>query len=162
MISKLSISDLDCIFKIVNIASIAYKGVIPTDRYKQPYMSKLELEQEIEDGVVFYGFFKETKIIGVMGIQQVNKVTLIRHAYVIPEYQKIGVGRSLLKHLMELSRTKKVYVGTWQVASWAIRFYEKNGFVLVSTEEKNDLLSRYWKIPKRQIETSVVLKYKNR
>lgn len=160
MICKLSVSNLDCIFKIVNKASIVYKGVIPDDRYKQPYMSKVELEQEIDDGVVFYGFFKHSKIVGVMGIQQVKDVTLIRHAYVIPECQNMGVGRSLLKYLMGLSKTKNVFVGTWQAASWAIRFYEKNGFVLVSKKEKDDLLTRYWKIPKRQIETSVVLKLK--
>ena len=161
MISKLSFYELDRIIKIVNKASIAYKGVIPTDRYKQPYLSRAEVAKEIEDGVIFFGFLKESKIIGVMGIQQVKDVTLIRHAYVVPEYQNLGVGRSLLKHLMGLSRTKNVFVGTWQAASWAISFYEKNGFILVSKKEKNDLLSRYWKIPKRQIETSVVLKYKN-
>lgn len=162
MISKLSISNLDCIFKIVNTASVAYMGVIPNDRYKKPYMSKVELKKEMGDGVVFYGFFKQSKIIGIMGIQQVKDVTLIRHAYVIPMYQKMGIGRLLLKYLLGLSKTKRVFVGTWLAASWAIRFYENNGFMLVSKEKKDNLLSRYWKIPKRQIETSVVLEYKVR
>ena len=158
MISELSSSHFQCILDIINKAALVYKGVIPTDRYKNPYMSAEELEFEISDGVKFFGWIEKLDIAGVMGIQAVLDVTLIRHAYVTPEYQKKGIGTRLLKYLVGLTKTSDVLVGTWQAARWAIRFYEKHGFNLVSQKEKDFLLRKYWKLPDRQIETSVVLK----
>jgi len=158
MIRKLSPSDLDPILKVINNAARAYKGVIPDDLWKEPYMSREELRREIDSGVEFYGWFEGNSLIGVMGIQFVGDVTLIRHAYVLPEHQRRGIGSSLLKHLIGLAKTPEILVGTWANATWAIRFYEKHGFKLVPPEEKDKLLRKYWNIPERQIETSVVLK----
>ena len=145
---------------VVNDASIAYKGKIPTDRWKIPYMAAKELKGEIRRGVKFYGLKEKGALIAAMGIQRVNDVTLIRHAYVATSHQRIGLGEKLLNHLLSLVQTSKVYVGTWEAAGWAIKFYEKHGFQLVSKEEKNKLLKKYWCIPERQIETSVVLELK--
>jgi GNAT superfamily N-acetyltransferase len=147
--------------EIINRAAVVYKGVIPDDRWKEPYMSAKELKEEIDNGVKFYGWFEESNLLGVMGIQTVIDITLIRHAYVAPVYQNRGIGTKLLGYLLRLTKTSKVFVGTWQAAGWAIRFYEKHGFELVSKGEKDYLLGNYWKIPNRQIETSVVLKLKN-
>jgi GNAT superfamily N-acetyltransferase len=158
MISELSTFHLRTILEIINSAAVVYKGVIPDDRWKEPFMSAKELKEEIADGVKFFGWIIESAIVGVMGIQQVKHITLIRHAYVTPKLQNKGVGTKLLKYLIGLTKTSEVLVGTWKAASWAICFYEKHGFELVSKKEKNDLLGRYWKIPDRQIETSVVLK----
>ena len=158
MFSELSTSHIKCILEIINEAAIVYKGVIPDDRYKEPYMSAKELIEEIADGVRFFGFFEDSIFVGVMGIQEVREIILIRHAYVAPKYQNNGIGRKLLRYLIGLTKTSEVLVGTWEAASWAINFYEKNGFKLVSKKEKDDLLRRYWNIPIRQIETSVVLK----
>ena len=121
-------------------------------------MSAEELRKEIESGVEFYGWLEENVLVGVMGIQLVNDVTLIRHAYVLRDHQRRGIGENLLDYLVSLARTCEVLVGTWEAAHWAIRFYEKHGFKLVSKEEKDRLLRKYWNIPERQIETSVVLK----
>lgn len=162
MIRELSSSHFHCILDIINKAALVYKGVIPNDRYKNPYMSAEELEFEIGDGVRFFGWIEQLDIVGVMGIQAVMDITLIRHAYVTPEYQKKGIGTGLLKYLLGLTKTADVFVGTWQAAIWAIRFYEKRGFKLVSQKEKDFLLRKYWKLPDRQIETSVVLKLKKR
>jgi GNAT superfamily N-acetyltransferase len=158
MISKLFPSDFDDILTVVNDAAQAYKGVIPADRWKEPYMPAEELRQEVEDGVEFCGWTEKGVLIGVMGIQQVRDVTLIRHAYVLTSYQRAGIGKKLLNCLLSLARTSDVLVGTWETAWWAIRFYEKHGFRLVSEEEKNRLLREYWGIPERQVDTSVVLK----
>ena len=155
---KLTNSDSDAILNVVNNAAQAYRCVIPRDRWKEPYMPAEELNKEIEDGVEFYGWQEDSVLVGVMGIQPVRNVTLIRHAYVLPSYQRRGIGEKLLKHLLSLVKTSEVLVGTWEVAGWAIRFYEKHGFKLVSKREKNRLLRKYWNIPERQIETSVVLK----
>ena len=162
MIRELSSSHFQSILEIINKAALVYRGVIPDDRYKTPYMSDEELEFEIEDGVRFFGWIEQSKVVGVMGIQFVADVTLIRHAYVFPKYQKKGIGTILLRHLLGLTKTRDVLVGTWIDAMWAIRFYEKQGFELVSQNEKDFLLRKYWKIPDRQIETSVVLKFKRK
>jgi GNAT superfamily N-acetyltransferase len=158
MIGKLQPSEFDAILNVVNDAAQAYKGVIPEDRWKEPYMPAEELKQEVESGVEFYGWKENGALIAVMGIQLVNDVTLIRHAYVRTDHQRRGIGEKLLKHLLGLARTSEVLVGTWEAAYWAIRFYEKHGFKLTSKEEKDRLLRKYWNIPERQIETSVVLK----
>jgi GNAT superfamily N-acetyltransferase len=160
MICRLLPSEFDAILNVVNDAAQAYKGVIPQDRWKEPYMPASELEQEIAGGVEFYGWKENSALTAVMGIQLVNDVTLIRHAYVVTAYQRRGLGERLLRHLMSLARASTVLVGTWEAAYWAVRFYEKHGFTLVSKEEKDRLLRKYWGIPERQVETSVVLRLK--
>jgi N-acetylglutamate synthase-like GNAT family acetyltransferase len=149
-------SDFKDIYAIVNDAASAYKGIIPADRWQEPYMSEEELQTQIEDGVQFWCYFEDSQLIGVMGIQDKPDVTLIRHAYVRTTARNKGIGSKLLKHLSELT-TKPILIGTWADASWAIDFYFKHGFTLVSFEEKERLLRKYWSIPLRQIETSVVL-----
>jgi GNAT superfamily N-acetyltransferase len=144
------------ILAIVNAAAEAYRGVIPADRWHEPYMAADELDREIAAGVAFWGFEEDGELVGVMGIQQVREVDLIRHAYVRPGRQRGGVGGALLRHLCERA-TRPMLVGTWAAAGWAIRFYERHGFELVSPERKAELLRSYWSIPERQIETSVVL-----
>jgi GNAT superfamily N-acetyltransferase len=158
MIRKLKSAEFNSVLHVVNDAAEAYRGVIPEDRWKEPYMSAEELKGEIESGVEFYGWIEYDVLVAVMGIQRVNDVTLIRHAYVLKSLQRRGIGEKLLKHLLSLARTTEVLVGTWEAAYWATRFYEKHGFKLVSKEEKDKLLRKYWNIPERQIETSVVLK----
>jgi GNAT superfamily N-acetyltransferase len=144
------------ILAVVNNAAEAYRGVIPDDCWHEPYMDSRELDGEIADGVAFWGYEADGVLIGVMGIQAVDDVDLIRHAYVLPASQRHGVGGALLLHLRRLS-TRRMLVGTWAAADWAIRFYRRNGFELVSPERKTVLLRTYWNIPDRQIETSVVL-----
>jgi GNAT superfamily N-acetyltransferase len=151
-------SDFNAILEVINDAAQAYKGVIPDDRWKKPYMSAEELAEEIEAGVQFFGQMKGERLLGVAGIQALKDTTLIRHAYVLPAFQRKGIGTRLLKYLMGLAGTDEALVGTWADATWAIRFYEKHGFELVSPEEKDRLLRAYWSIPDRQIETSVVLR----
>ena len=158
MICQLSTEDTVAILNVVNNAAVAYKGKIPKDMWKEPYMSEEELKKEIQGGVKFYGFKKNGDLAAVMGIQPVRDVTLIRHAYVCPAWQRRGLGQKLLLHLLGLAPTRQIYVGTWEAARWAVKFYEKNGFQLSSTDEKNRLLKTYWSISKRQVETSVVLK----
>jgi GNAT superfamily N-acetyltransferase len=150
--------DFEDIFHVINDAAKVYEGVIPSDMWQQPYMPRLELKGEVEAGVRFYGWFDGGGLVGVMGIQRVRDVTLIRHAYVLTEHQRSGIGGRLLAHLKELAETPTLLVGTWAAATWAVRFYEKHGFHLVSEQEKNRLLRGYWRIPERQVETSVVLK----
>jgi GNAT superfamily N-acetyltransferase len=144
------------ILAIVNAAAEAYRGVIPPDRWHDPYMPAGELDGEIAAGVAFWGYEADGALLGVMGIQPVDDVTLIRHAYVAPGRQRSGVGGALLDHLIATA-TQPLLVGTWAAAEWAIRFYERHGFVLVSPERKTELLRTYWTIPDRQVETSVVL-----
>jgi N-acetylglutamate synthase-like GNAT family acetyltransferase len=156
MIRKCTESDVKTIFDIINDAAIAYKGTIPGDRWHEPYMPAEEIRQEIEAGVIFWGFEKAGDLLGVMGIQDKGDVALIRHAYVRTRSRKQGIGENLLLHLEGLTE-KPILVGTWQAASWAISFYQKNGYTLVSKTEKKRLLQKYWSIPERQIETSVVL-----
>jgi GNAT superfamily N-acetyltransferase len=160
VICRLQPSDFPSILHVVNDAAEAYKGIIPEDRWKEPYMSDEELRGEIESGVEFYGWVEDDVLVAVMGIQLVNDVTLVRHAYVLTNRQRRGIGEKLFKHLISLARTSEVLVGTWEAAYWAIRFYEKHGFKLVSREEKDRLLRKYWDIPERQVETSVVLELK--
>ena len=148
--------DIEQILAIINDGARAYKGVIPEDRWTEPYMSRERLQVELDDGVMFWGYEEFTTLVGVMGLQPVCDVTLIRHAYVRMSSQRRGIGAQLLSHLRELAKGP-VLIGTWADAIWAIRFYEKNGFRRVSAEEKDLLLKRYWSIPERQIETSVVL-----
>jgi GNAT superfamily N-acetyltransferase len=144
------------ILAIVNAAAEAYRGVIPEDRWHEPYMDAAELDREIAAGVAFWGYEEHGELVGVMGIQPVGDVDLIRHAYVRPGRQRGGIGGALLAHLRD-EASRPMLVGTWATAEWAIRFYERHGFELVSPERKALLLERYWDIPERQIETSVVL-----
>jgi GNAT superfamily N-acetyltransferase len=144
------------ILEIINDAAQAYRGVIPADRWHEPYMQAAELAHQIESGVEFWGYAQRNELSGVMGIQHVRDVTLIRHAYVRTASRNRGIGTALLAHLRTLT-SEPVLIGTWAAAGWAIRFYEKHGFALVGGEEKNLLLRRYWSIPERQAETSVVL-----
>ena len=144
------------ILAIVNAAAEAYRGVIPSDRWHEPYMDLRELDGEIAGGVAFWGYEADGALVGVMGIQPVDAADLIRHAYVRPGSQRQGVGAALLLHLRHLT-DRRMLVGTWAAADWAIRFYRRYGFELVSPERKTELLETYWNIPERQIETSVVL-----
>ena len=144
------------ILAIINAASEAYRGVIPADRWHEPYMAASELDDEIAAGVDFWVCEADGAIVGTMGIQPVLDVDLIRHAYVLPGNQRSGVGGALIGHLRALS-ARRMLVGTWSAAEWAIRFYQRHGFQLVSPETKIELLRTYWTIPDRQIETSVVL-----
>ena len=153
-------SDFKDIFDIINDAASAYKGIIPTGRWHEPYMSEQELKAQIEDGIKFWCYIDNDNIIGVMGIQDRSDVTLIRHAYVRTTARNKGVGSKLLNHLSELT-TKPILVGTWADATWAINFYKKYGFELVPIDDKEQLLRKYWTIPLRQIETSVVLASSN-
>jgi GNAT superfamily N-acetyltransferase len=146
----------DDILAIINAAAAAYRGVIPADRWHEPYMPDDELDRECAAGVVFWGYEDRGRLAGIMGLQEVRDVELIRHAYVAPAKQRDGIGGKLVKHLQQIS-TKPMLVGTWAAATWAIRFYERHGFALVSPARKTALLTAYWKIPERQIETSVVL-----
>jgi GNAT superfamily N-acetyltransferase len=159
LIRKIPPSELGSILSVVNDAAQAYKGVIPADMWKEPYMTAQELKEELERGVEFYGYFENERLLGVMGIQPVKDVTLIRHAYVLTDYQRRGIGEKLLKHLIALAQTRDILVGTWTAAWWAVRFYEKNDFQLVPRESRSNL-RQYWSIPDRQAETSVVLKRK--
>jgi len=152
--------DLELIWTIINDGAQAYRGIIPADRWTEPYMSKTKLRHEIEEGVAFWGLEEDGTLVGVMGIQPVQDVTLIRHAYVLTSRQKRGIGGRLLSHLRALT-IDPVLIGTWADAFWAIHFYEQNGFQVVDSKEKVRLLRKYWSIPERQIETSVVLRMRS-
>jgi N-acetylglutamate synthase-like GNAT family acetyltransferase len=156
MIRQCTDADFPAIHRIINEAAQAYNGVIPADCWKEPYMSEGELRHEIAAGVAFWGCEEAGCLVGVMGIQDVKDVTLIRHAYVRPAWQRKGVGGKLLSHLLARS-TRPVLIGTWAAATWAVRFYERHGFRLVSPGEKDRLLRQYWSVPPRQIANSVVL-----
>ncbi len=156
MIRPCTDNDFDSILAIVNDAAQAYKGHIPADRWHEPYMSAEYLRHELDAGVVFWGYEENGKLLGVMGIQDVQDVTLIRHAYVRTAERGKGIGGKLISHLKTLI-TRPALVGTWAAATWAIRFYERHGFRVVTWEEKERLLRKYWNIPERQTETSVVL-----
>jgi N-acetylglutamate synthase-like GNAT family acetyltransferase len=149
-------ADFEGMFEVVNAAAVAYKGVIPADRWHEPYMPRDELRREIEAGVAFWVAEEQGQLLGIMGIQDKGDVALVRHAYVAPNLQRKGVGTTLLRHV-QLLMDKPVLIGTWADAAWAIDFYRRNGFSLVSDEIKNALLRRYWSIPARQVQTSVVL-----
>jgi ribosomal protein S18 acetylase RimI-like enzyme len=156
MIRQCNQQDFETIYSIINEAASSYKAVIPGDRWKVPYMAKEELKHEIDAGVLFWGFEEDSRLIGIMGIQHVQDVTLIRHAYVHPKRQRRGIGKKLLLELCKKS-DRPILIGTWADATWAIRFYEKNGFKRVGEHQKNRLLEKYWSIPARQVVTSVVL-----
>ena len=149
-------ADFAAMLKIINDAAVAYRGVIPADRWHEPYMSANDLEKEIVDGVIFWVAEHEGRLSAVMGIQDKGDVALVRHAYVAPTTQRNGVGTKLLRHVEGLV-DKPILIGTWASASWAIDFYRRNGFTLLPTGQKDRLLQTYWSIPPRQIETSVVL-----
>ncbi|HEX7372215.1 MAG TPA: GNAT family N-acetyltransferase [Thermodesulfobacteriota bacterium] len=148
--------EFEVIYEIINDAARTYRGVIPSDWWKDPYMDREELRHEIHEGVVFWGYQEKGQLLGVMGLQPVQDVTLIRHSYVRTARRNQGIGGKLLSHL-KAQTDRPLLVGTWAAILWAIRFYEKHGFRLVSPEEKNRLLKKYWSIPDRQVDTSVVL-----
>lgn len=156
MIKRCDDSDFQTIWEIINDAASAYKGVIPDDRWHEPYMPQGELREQIEEGVQFWCYVEGKDILGVMGIQDRGLVALIRHAYVRTESRSKGIGGKLLERLVP-SAGKPVLIGTWAAATWAIRFYEKHGFRQVSAAETSALLKEYWNIPERQVETSVVM-----
>jgi N-acetylglutamate synthase-like GNAT family acetyltransferase len=156
MIRRCAEADIPAMFAIINDAAQAYRGVIPADRWHEPYMPEAELRGEIAAGVVFWGMEKAGRLVGVMGLQDMRDVALIRHAYVATAERGKGAGGALLRHLVGQT-DRPVLVGTWAAATWAIRFYERHGFTLTSPAEKDRLLRRYWSIPARQTDTSVVL-----
>jgi GNAT superfamily N-acetyltransferase len=153
-------SDFEEIYEIINDSAEAYRGVIPGDCWHEPYMSRDELSAEIRDGIVFYVAEIQDRLEGVMGIQDKGPVTLIRHAYVRTAARKQGIGTELL-HYLEQGIRNPILIGTWAAADWAVRFYQKNGYRLVTLEEKDRLLKKFWNIPDRQVETSVVLANKH-
>lgn len=154
VIRKCGPEDIEEMYVIINEAAKAYKGVIPPDRYHEPYMPMDELGEEMQR-MTFFGWEENQRLVGGMGFQALEDVTLIRHAYVLPDYQRQGLGSKLLERLKTLTTTPRLLVGTWSDASWAIEFYEKHGFRLLAN--KDELLRAYWDIPERQIETSLVL-----
>jgi N-acetylglutamate synthase-like GNAT family acetyltransferase len=156
MIRPCSKEDFDAIHEIINDAAAAYRGVIPADRWHEPYMGREALAAEMAAGVRFWGWEEAGRLVGVMGIQDVRDVTLIRHAYVRTAQRGGGIGGKLLAHLRSLTE-RPLLIGTWAAARWAIGFYEKHGFRVVGEAEKTALLKKYWSIPDRQVETSVVL-----
>ena len=156
MIAPCTEAHIPALFAVINDAARAYRGHVPADCLHEPYMPEEELRGEIAAGVRFFGWFEDGALLGVMGIQDVQDVALIRHAYVATRARRGGIGGKLLRHLLSLT-DRPVLVGTWRAASWAIDFYARHGFRQVGEAEKNRLLARYWSIPARQIETSVVL-----
>ena len=157
MISECTKSDASKILLIINDASLRYKGIIPDDCWHEPYMSEQVLINEFSDGVRMFGYHHNNKLVGVIGIQEVKDVVLIRHAYTLTSFQSKGTGSALLEYLLKKNQNSRLLVGTWQDAIWAIRFYEKFGFILHAKEQSTLLLKKYWKIPSKQIKNSVVL-----
>ena len=157
MISEYKKTDISKILHIINDASLRYKGIIPDDCWHEPYMSERELVDEFKDGVRMYGYHLNNKLIGVIGIQEVKDVILIRHAYTLTSQQGKGMGSTLLEYLLKKNQNSRLLVGTWQNATWAIRFYEKFDFILHAKEQSTLLLKKYWKISSKQIKNSVVL-----
>ena len=161
MISKYTKNDSSEILYVINDAAIRYKNVIPDNCWHEPYMQERELVDEFEDGVQMFGYLHNNKLIGVIGFQEIKDVVLIRHAYTLTAYQGKGTGSAMLEYLLNKNRNSRLLVGTWKNAKWAIRFYKKFGFILHTKEETTLLLKKYWNIPSKQIENSVVLeKYK--
>ena len=150
-------NDSSKILYVINDAAIKYKGVIPNHCWREPYMSERELVDEFTNRVRMFGFNHNKKLIGVIGIQKIKDVILIRHAYTLTSYQGKGTGSALLKHLLRKNKNSRLLVGTWQKATWAIRFYEKFGFILHTKKQAAQLLKKYWKISLKQINNSVVL-----
>jgi GNAT superfamily N-acetyltransferase len=161
MIIEHTKKDLSRILSVINDAALNYKGIIPDYCWHEPYMLKKELISEFDNGVRMFGYKKDNKLVGVMGIQELKDVTLIRHAYTLTHYQGTGTGSELLKFLLEKNKNSHLLVGTWKSAKWAIKFYEKFGFMVHTAEQSALLLKKYWTIPSKQIENSVVMeKYK--
>ena len=157
MISEYKKTDTSKILYIINNASLRYKGTIPDDCWHEPYMSKQDLIDEFNNGVRIYGYHNNNMLIGVIGIQEVKDVILIRHAYTLTSFQKKGVGSALLEYLLKKNQNSRLLVGTWKNATWAIRFYEKFGFIPHGKEQSTLLLKKYWKVSPKQIKNSVVL-----
>ena len=157
MITEYTKNDLPHILDIINDAARKYKGIIPDDCWHEPYMLEQELLLEFNTGVRMFGVRKDNILVGVMGIQVLETVTLIRHAYTLSAYQGLGIGKALLEYLFAINKSPSLLVGTWQDASWAIRFYINNGFVLHEKKTTDELLQTYWQIPSKQMENSVVL-----
>ena len=157
MITEYTRKNLASILKVINDAALKYKGVIPNDCWHDPYMLGQELINEFDNGVRMFGYDKNNILVGVMGIQELKDVTLIRHAYTLSDCQGIGVGKSLLQYLLKINRGSSLLVGTWKDATWAIRFYMKNDFVLHTRKQTNILLERYWQVTIKQMQNSVVL-----
>ena len=157
MISEYTKSDSSEILYVINDAAIKYKNVIPDNCWHEPYMQERELVDEFKDGVQMFGYLHNNKLIGVIGFQEIKDVVLIRHAYTLTSYQGKGTGSAMLEYLLNKNRNSRLLVGTWKNAKWAIRFYEKFGFILHTKEETILLLKKYWNIPSKQIENSVVL-----
>ena len=157
MIKECTKKNISNILHVINDASLKYKGIIPNDCWHEPYMSEQELIDEFNDGVCMYGYHHNNKLIGVIGVQEVKNVVLIRHAYTLTSYQNKGAGSALLEYLLKKNQNSRLLVGTWKSAAWAIQFYEKFGFILHAKEQSTLLLKKYWKIPSKQIKNSVVL-----
>lgn len=157
MINKYTEKDVNNILNVINDAALKYKGVIPEDSWQEPYMTDQELIDEFANNVRIFGYTVEDKLVGVMGIQELEDVTLIRHAYVFSGHQGMGIGRSLLEYLFQINKSCRLLVGTWEGATWAVRFYLNNGFFLHKRLEIDQLLKKYWEVPKLQMENSVVL-----
>ena len=157
MIKKYTKNDTSKILHIINDASLRYKDIIPDNCWHEPYMLEQELIDEFNDGVRMFGYHHNNKLTGVIGVQEVKDVILIRHAYTLSSYQGKGVGSALLEYLLKKNKNSRLLVGTWKKATWAIRFYEKFGFITHSKDETNLLLKKYWKIPSKQIDNSIVL-----
>ena len=157
MINEYTKKDISKIIHVINDASTIYKGIIPDNCWHEPYMSEQELIDEFDDGVRMFGYHYNNKLIGVIGIQEVKDVVLIRHAYTLTSYQCKGTGSALLEYLLKKNQNSRLLVGTWRNATWATRFYEKFGFILHAKDQSTMLLKKYWKIPSNQIKNSVVL-----
>ena len=160
MITEYTKSDTPDILLVINDAALKYKGIISDDCWQEPYMSEQKLIIEFNNSVRMFGYSKNNQLVGVMGIQELQDVTLIRHAYTLTHYQGLGIGKSLLKYLLEINKSTSLLVGTWRKATWAILFYEKLGFVLLTNKQTVQLLKKYWKISLKQIQNSIVLEKK--
>ena len=157
MIKEYTKNDCYEILYIINDAAERYKNVIPDNCWKEPYMPESELLDVFEEGVKMFGYVQDDKLISVMGFQEIMEVVLIRHAYTLTKYQGKGTGSTLLRYLLDRNKDSRLLVGAWRDAKWAIKFYEKFGFILHEKKESNSLLEKYWNIPPKQIENSVVL-----
>ena len=158
MITECTKKNISKILYVINDASLKYKGIIPNDCWHEPYMTEQKLISEFANGVRMFGFNKDNTLVGVMGIQELKDVTLIRHAYILTQYQGLGIGKSLLQYLFKIKTSSCLLVGTWREATWAIQFYKKFGFILQTKRQTVQLLNEYWDLPSTQIENSVVLK----
>ena len=157
MITEYTKKDVSNILSVINNAALKYKGVIPDNCWHEPYMSEEELLNEFDSGVRMFGYKKNNILVGVMGIQELKDITLIRHAYTFSTYQGMGIGKVLLQYLFRINKSSILYVGTWKEATWAIQFYEKFGFVTHKRKKTIELLKKHWKVSLTQIENSVIL-----